>query len=120
MLKCLTSDLSAAPGVALAERDADYVLSVVLVPTTAGGYAASMAAMNVYTDLALENLARSWGAGDDLRRRVRATFRGAGALADQRVLTAGNLDALCHDISRAFDADTLAPVRRSRGILRTP
>jgi hypothetical protein len=120
MLACLTRDLTAARGVAIVDRDAEYVLSVVLVPTTAGGYAASMAAMNVYTDVSLENLARSWAVDQDVRRRVRAAFRGAGALVDQRVLTAGDLESLCHDVARAFDADTLAPARRSRVMPRTP
>jgi hypothetical protein len=112
MLACLTRDLTAARGVAIEDRDAEYELSVVLVPTTAGCYSASMSAMNVYTDMSAVD--------QDVRRRVRAAFRGAGALVDQRVLTAGDLESLCHDVARAFDADTLAPARRSRVMPRTP
>ena len=113
MLECLTRDLRAAPSVTLTERDADYLLSVVLLPTTSGSYVASVAAMSLYTDTALENLSRSWTASEDVRRRVRSAFRGTGALVDQRVLTGDSLDALCHDIARAFGAETLAPARKS-------
>jgi hypothetical protein len=120
MIDCLSRDLRAAPSVTLADRDADYLLSVVLLPTTSGSYVASVAAMRLYTDTALENLSRSWTASEEVRRSVRAAFRGTGALVDQRVLTGESLDGLCHDIARAFDAETLAPARKSLGARGIP
>ena len=111
----LTSALQRVRDVELTARDGEYVLSLVIVPTTAGGYAASFTVMTIYTAVALGNIAERVGVPAAARERFTAQFTGAGALLDQRVLTAADLNALCADAAGALNADVLGRERRFRG-----
>lgn len=114
----MTAQLTAAAqplrDVLLTERNAEYVLSVVILPTTAGGFAMSVAVMNVHTDETLDTLARLWGMSDAASGRLRDVFRGSGALVDQRVVIGSDLGTLARDVVATLDADTLARARQSR------
>ena len=110
----LRSELQPLPNVTVSERDAEYVLSVVVLPIASTGFAVSAAVMNVQTDASLTALARLWGLDDTAAGRLRTMFKGNGALVDQRVLTGPDLAALCRDVVTAFAADTLDRARRAR------
>ena len=111
----LTSALRGVRDIELTARDGEYVLSLVIVPTTAGGYAASATVMTVYTESALGDIAARVGVAAAARERFVAQFTGAGALLDQRVLTAVDLATLCSDAAGALNADVLGRERRFRG-----
>jgi hypothetical protein len=72
--------------------------------------------MTVYTARTLANISDSIGVPTGARDRFMAQFTGAGALLDQRVLTAADLNTLCADAAAALDADVLGRERRFRGI----
>jgi hypothetical protein len=114
-LSSLSIALQRVRDIDVTARDGEFVLSVVVVPTTAGGFAASATMMAVYTDRALADIAARLALPAASRDQLVAQFKGAGALLDQRVLTAANLDSLCADIAGAVDADILARERRFRG-----
>jgi hypothetical protein len=110
----LAAALRPATDVVITDRDADYVLSVMILPTTEGGYAISTVVMNVYSERRLADLSARWELTPDVRERLLAVFKGAGALLDQRVRTGPSLQALCDDIARGVDADVFAIERRVR------
>ena len=110
----LTAALRPVKDLEITERDADYVLSAVILPTTGGGYAISTVVMNVYSERRLDDLATRWALAPAVRDRLRGVFKGAGALLDQRVRTGPSLQSLCDDIARGVDADVFALERRVR------
>jgi hypothetical protein len=110
----LTATLQRVRDIELTARDGEYVLSLVIVRTTAGGYAASAAIMTLYTARSLTGIANRLGANPASRDQLIAQFTGAGALVDQRVLTAADLNALCDDAAGALNADVLGRERRFR------
>jgi hypothetical protein len=110
---CLQSALESSPDIVVAERDAEYVLSLIVLPIASGGFAMSAAVLSAHTDASLRALARLWALDDQAAERMRAVFRGAGALLDQRVLTGPDADALCRDVAAAFAVDTLARLRKT-------
>jgi hypothetical protein len=110
----LTRRLEQDRSIELIERDGEFVLSVLVLPVSTGGYAVSIATMNVYTPTALQRMAREWGGDASLLEHLRAQFSGAGALVDQRVLTGPDLAALSDNIAAGFTIDILGPVRRAR------
>jgi hypothetical protein len=114
-LSSLSITLQRVRDIDLTARDGEFILSLVIVPTTAGGFAASATMMTVYTDRTLGDIAARLGMPAASRDRLVAQFRGAGALLDQRVLTAASLEALCADIAGVVNADVLARERRFRG-----
>ncbi len=110
----LTAAVQPLPDVVLVERNPEYVLSLVILPTTTGGFAVSVALMNVHTDEALDAFAQLWGLGDATAERLRDVFRGSGALVDQRVVIGADLDTLATDVVSTLSADTLARARQFR------
>lgn len=110
----LTAVLRLVADVEISERDADYVLSLVILPMSPGGYAVSAVVMNVYSDRRLEELSQRWSLSQNERDRVRAVFKGAGALLDQRVITGPDLKTLCDDVARGVNTDVFATERRAR------
>src|SRR5215218_4842569 len=56
----LTAALRPAIDVVITDRDADYVLSAVILPTTEGGYAVSTVVMNVYSERRLADFSARW------------------------------------------------------------
>jgi hypothetical protein len=97
--------------IAVVERDGEYVLSVIVLPIASGGFALSAAALSAHTDARLTALAGLWNLEAAAAERMRATFRGTGALLDQRVLTGPDLEALCRDVAGAFVTDTVGRTR---------
>jgi hypothetical protein len=112
-LAALTAALRPVRDVDLTERDPDYILSLVILPISTGGYAVSIAAMNVHSEAALGAFAGQLPLGETDRARLIGRFKGAGALIDQRVATGGDVAVLCADIAAAFNTDTLGPLRRA-------
>jgi hypothetical protein len=110
----LTRTLQRVRDIELTARDGEYVLSLVIVRTTTGGYAASAAIMTVYTARSLGDIASRLGASPASRDQLIAQFTGAGALLDQRVLTSADLNTLCDDAAGALNADVLGRERRFR------
>jgi hypothetical protein len=110
---CLHSALESSRDIVAADRDAEYVLSLVVLPIASGGFAMSVAVLSAHSDASLGALARLWGLDEQAAERMRAMFRGAGALLDQRVLTGPDADALCRDVATAFAVDTLARLRKA-------
>jgi hypothetical protein len=110
----LTAALRPATDVEITDRDADYVLSLVILPMTQGGYAISTVVMHVYTERQIDEMSARWELTPVAQERARAVFSGAGALLDQRVLTGPDLPALCNDVARAVNADVFAAERRAR------
>jgi hypothetical protein len=113
-LAALTAALAPVRDIELTDRDADYVLSLVVLPAGTGGYAISVIVMHVHTETSLDARGRQWGMGEADRKQMVALLKGAGALLDQRVVTGPDLAALCSDIARALSADILEPQRRFR------
>ena len=107
----LRAALQPARAVVVVERDAEYVLSVIVLPVASGGFAVSTAALSAHTDERLTARARAWGLDAGEAERVREAFRGSGVLLDQRVLTGPDLEILCRDAAGAFVTDTLAGTR---------
>jgi hypothetical protein len=110
----LTAALRPVTDVEITNRDADYVLSLMILPTIEGGYAISTVVMNVYSDRRLDELSTRWQLTPAAGERLRGVFKGTGALLDQRVRTGPNLQSLCDDIARGVDADVFAIERRAR------
>jgi hypothetical protein len=113
-LAALTAALAPVRDIEITDRDADYVLSLVVLPAGADGYAVSAIVMNVHTETSLDARGRQWGMRDADRQQMVTLFKGAGALLDQRVVTGPDLAALCGDIARSLSADILEPQRRFR------
>jgi hypothetical protein len=110
----LTAVLRPVADVEIVDRDADYVLSLVILPTTPSGYAISAIVMHVYTEQRIDELSARWGLTTAAREGARGVFNGAGALLDQRVLTGPDLKTLCDDVARSVNADVFAGERRAR------
>ena len=110
----LSQSLQAIKDVTLATEDVDYVLSVVVMPVTNGGYALSVAVMNVYSERALDGFAQLWQIPVAARAKFKATLKGAGALVDQRAQTGPDLAELCRGVVSAFDLETLGTARKFR------
>ncbi|MGE0443636.1 MAG: hypothetical protein AB7P99_00300 [Vicinamibacterales bacterium] len=108
----LRAALQPTRDIVLVDREPEYVLSVIVLPIASGGFALSAAALSAHTGASLAALANLWGLGAPVAERMAATFRGQGALLDQRVLTGPELEPLCGDVARAFAADTLARARK--------
>jgi len=100
--------------VEIADRDAEYIVSLVILRTLGDSYVASLAVMNVHTERAVQQLAAAWQVGPDTAQRMTAMFKGAGALLDQRILTGPDLTLVCADVATALNTDILAPARRVR------
>lgn len=103
--------LQPARDITIVERDGEYVLSVIVLPIGSGGFALSAAALSARTEAGLTALASLWNLEATAAERMRATFRGTGALLDQRVLTGPDLEALCRDVAGAFVTDTVGRTR---------
>jgi hypothetical protein len=108
----LRAALQPSRDIVLVERDPEYVLSVIVLPIASGGFAVSAAALSAHTEASLAALANGWGIGAPAAERMAATFRGQGALLDQRVLTGPELEPLCGDVARALATDTIARARK--------
>lgn len=114
----LASALRPIRDIEVTDRDADYVLSLVILPVSTGGFVVSVLVMNVHTEATVDARARAWGMREADRQQMIALFKGSGALLDQRVVTGPDLVTLCGDIALAFSADTLEPQRRLRAPAR--
>lgn len=113
----LRAALQPVRDIALSERDAEYIISVVVFRTAADGFAASLVVMTVHTRPSLEEIARLWGLDAATRMRLVTLFNGTGALLDQRMLNGADLTTLSDDIARTIDVDILAAQRRFRSAL---
>ena len=94
-------------------QDADYIVSAVTLPAPGSSLVMSLVVLNVHTERSLTNLAIVWNLEGEARDRLRATFRGSGALLDQRILTGTSIEALAGDVARILNADILQPLRRN-------
>lgn len=116
-LAALRAALQPVRDVELSDRDAEYILSVVVFRTATDGFAASLVMMTVHTRPSLEEIARLWGLDAATRMRLVTLFNGTGALLDQRMLNGADLVTLSGDIARTIDVDILAAQRRFRRAL---
>jgi hypothetical protein len=116
-LAALRAALQPVRDIELSERDAEYILSVVVFRTAADGFAASLVMMSVHTRPSLEELARLWRLDAATRMRLVTLFNGTGALLDQRMLNGADLATLSGDLARAVDVDILAAQRQFRRAL---
>lgn len=110
----IVSGLQAARDITVVDRNAEYIVSVLLVRTAGDSLTASVTALSVHTPEAIENAARQWGVEPIAQQRIVAMFRGTGVLADQRLFSGPALAPLAGDIARAFATDTLAEPRKLR------
>ena len=106
------ADLAGLRELQVTDNDPDVIVSLQALPTSAGGYAVSLVAMRVHSERELTSLAATWGIPRESRDRFTVTFKGAGALVDQRVQTGPDLQALCHALANAFAVETLKSIRQ--------
>jgi hypothetical protein len=110
----LARGLAAITDLEVTDRQFNYVLSVVVVPTNLDTYVVSFTVMSVYDAVALHNVSLGWEMTEISRERFKAAFVGTGVLVDQRAQVGSNLRDLSDDIVRAIDADILGPRRQRR------